>query len=145
MFQYDGSQYNQLTPNSSNTSINSTQLGGVDSTMYATKEYVDGKDTKYLKTIKGTYTGNGSDTVIINYEIKPKMIFICSNSPDKKDASYGAATILADNVCCVSYGAFKNSFGIYLSNCVWENNRVRIDSNYLINYSTIEYIYIMAY
>ena len=56
MFQYDGSQYNQLTPNSSNTSINSTQLGGVDSTMYATKEYVDGnKLQKYqVMTIPAT-------------------------------------------------------------------------------------------
>lgn len=41
MFQYDGSQYNQLIPNSSNTSINSTQLGGIESNLYATKEYVD--------------------------------------------------------------------------------------------------------
>lgn len=41
MFQYDGSQYNQLIPNSSNTSINSTQLGGIESNLYATKEYAD--------------------------------------------------------------------------------------------------------
>ena len=41
IFQYDGSQYNQLIPNSSNIAVNSTQLGGIKSNLYATKEYVD--------------------------------------------------------------------------------------------------------
>ena len=42
MFQYNGSEYNQLNPNLSNLSNDSNQLGGVGSSQYATKEYVDG-------------------------------------------------------------------------------------------------------
>lgn len=61
MFQYDGSQYNQLIPNSSNTVMNSTQLGGVESNLYATKEYVDGnaghKELSESLNISGKYSG----------------------------------------------------------------------------------------
>ena len=50
MFQYSGSEYNQLNPNLSNLSNNSNQLGGVDSSQYATKTYVDNK-TGFKKEI----------------------------------------------------------------------------------------------
>lgn len=48
MFQYNGSEYNQLNPSLSNLSNNSNQLGGVDSSQYATKEYVNRASSKKL-------------------------------------------------------------------------------------------------
>lgn len=41
MFQYNGLEYNQLIPKFSNTTNNSNQLGGLQSNLYATKEYVE--------------------------------------------------------------------------------------------------------
>ena len=73
IFQYDGSQYNQLIPNSSNTATNSTQLGGVESNLYATKEYVDtvAPKTPYNSAYEGwtkigtiTFNPNESTTYI---------------------------------------------------------------------------------
>ena len=60
MFQYDGSSYNQLIPNSSNMATNSMQLGGVEGNLYATKQYVDEKtDMKmYKKNLLMSHTFN---------------------------------------------------------------------------------------
>ena len=52
MFHYNGSQYNQLIPNFSNISTNSTQLGGIESGLYATKEYVDGNKLQKFQIIE---------------------------------------------------------------------------------------------
>lgn len=111
----------------------------------ATKEYVDEEGTKYLKTIKGTYTGSGGIQVVINYETKPKMIFICSNSKNLMNSNAGSTVILADNDYYISYGIFNSQIAIYTGTCVWENNRIVISGNYLIDYSTIEYTYVMVY
>lgn len=51
MFQYDGSEYIQLNPNTSNSSYNSNQLGGIESSQYAIKEYVNANLPFYLKYI----------------------------------------------------------------------------------------------
>lgn len=48
IYQYSGSEYNQLNPNISNLANNSNQLGGIDSSQYATKEYADGINPDFL-------------------------------------------------------------------------------------------------
>ena len=73
MFQYDGSQYNQLVPNHSNIATNSTQLGGVDSTLYATKEYVNEIDPLFTKH-KKVATVSSYDNVYFSSQIEAKKI-----------------------------------------------------------------------
>lgn len=51
MFQYNGLEYNQLNPSLSNLSNNSNQLGGIESSQWATKEYVDTNLSFRLKYI----------------------------------------------------------------------------------------------
>lgn len=63
ILQYDGSQYNQLTPNLSNISNNSNQLGGVESSQYATKEYADKNSKKLIESIR--LSGNISSTQLM--------------------------------------------------------------------------------
>lgn len=58
MYQYSGSQYNQLNPNISNLANNSNQLGGIDSSQYATKEYADGINPDFLRYKKIATFGN---------------------------------------------------------------------------------------
>ena len=56
--QYNGTEYNQLNPNISNLANNSNQLGGIDSSQYATKEYADGINPDFLRYKKIATFGN---------------------------------------------------------------------------------------
>lgn len=79
MFQYNGSEYNQLNPSLSNLSNNSNQLGGIDSSQYATKGYISGILSNFSKISTGTYQGDGNNTKTINIGFTPKFFVILSN------------------------------------------------------------------
>lgn len=78
MFQYNGSEYNQLNPSLSNLSNNSNQLGGIDSSQYATKEYVSRILSSFSKISTGTYQGDGNNTKTINIGFAPKFFTVLS-------------------------------------------------------------------
>ena len=98
MFQYNGLEYNQLNPSLSNLSNNSNQLGGVDSSQYATKEYVDKDKIKWNLYQSKTFSNvvdNSIDVLLDNSKIdelkdseKVKVVFdnvVFSSIPSSVD------------------------------------------------------------
>ena len=119
-FQYNGSEYNQLIPNFSSTANNSNQLGGVQSNLYATKEYVE-------KTFNNPFLG---------YE---KLISITGNDkykPNKTILTNKIIEILFHFNNCTMNISFANNIRITDSNneieyfYLWPRSGTAILTNY---------------
>ena len=108
----------------------------------ATKGYVDGN---FVKSIIGSYTGNGeyNRNNVITYEEKPKLILISGTKNDT--ANCGSAMLFADNRYCLAYGNTRGS--IYIKNvvCTWNKNSLDFNESSLLNYTGVIYNYIMLY
>lgn len=153
---FDGSIYTPLLPNANQavfannsqntvyatTANNSQQLGGIDSTMYATKKYVD---ENFAKSIMGSYTGDGGyeRNNVITYEEKPKFILI---SGTKYNPNYcGCAMLFADNRYCLAYGMNNGVIDIRNVDCSWNESNLGFNASSLLNFSDVIYNYIMIY
>ena len=127
MFQYNGLEYNQLNPNLSNLSNNSNQLGGVDSSQYATKEYVDKDKIKWNLYQSKTFSNvvdNSTDVLLDNTKIdelkdseKVKVVFdnvVFSSIPSS--VNYASIIIKITN-----YNT-HNFLSVYKGQSSWPNS-----------------------
>ncbi len=135
------SQINGVVAKASH-SLNSDQLGGIDSNSYATKEYID---RNFAKSIMGSYTGNGEyerNNVII-YEKKPKFILISGTQPNPNYC--GCAGLFADNRYCLVYGMRNGVIYIENADCIWNESNIGFKVSSLLNFTGVIYNYIMIY
>lgn len=137
--QYNGTEYNQLNPNISNLANNSNQLGGIDSSQYATKEYADGINPDFLRYKKiatfGNFNGVFNQTVNLSenkFDIRNLQSILIKNrninviTSNNTNASFMFKIVDTLSFICRSLSSTKSSQLV-------TNSYVKIDSIYIGN------------